>query len=120
MDRGDHVYINMMAFGHLVGAAFIVLLIVLFADSRWMGGALSLALLAYILFEHRKRLMMERHRFRFVFQTAFFAAFVLLWIYFMLRPEFVLALAIVPILCSAYEYALDRSSGTSLNGNETS
>jgi hypothetical protein len=112
LDRGDHLYINMMAFGHLVGAVLVVLLIVLFADSPWVGGALSLALVAYILFEHRKRLMMERHRFRLAFQTVFFGAFSLLWLYFMLRPEFILALAIVPILCCAYEYALDQSAGT--------
>ncbi len=100
-----------MAFGHLVGAAFVVLLIVLFSDSPWFGGGLSSALVAFILFEHRKRLMLEQHRFRLPFQSVFFGAFVGLWIYFMLNPKFIFALAIVPILCSAYEYALEQSSG---------
>ncbi len=110
MERDDHLYINMMAFGHLVGAVFVVLLIVLFADSPWVGGSLSLALVLFILLEHRKRLSLEMHRFRFAFQAIFFAAFSLLWLYLMLRPELILALAIVPILCCAYEYALDQSS----------
>ena len=114
MDKADHLYINVMAFGHLVGAAFVVLLIVLFADSPWVGGALSLALIAYILLEHRKRLIVERHRFRLAFQAVFCGAFVLLWLCFMLRPQFVLALAMVPVLCCAYEYALDRSSGAEI------
>jgi hypothetical protein len=100
-----------MAFGHLVGAAFVVLLIVLFADSPWVGGGLSSALLVFILLQHRKRLMLEMHRFRLAFQTVFFGVFVALWLYFMLYPKFTVALAIVPLLCSAYEYALELSSG---------
>jgi hypothetical protein len=111
LDMDDHLYVNLMAFGHLAGAAFVVLLIVLFAGSPWLGGGLSLALVIFILLEHRKRLLLERHRFRLTFQSVFFVAFIGLWIYFMLHPEFILALVIVPILCSVYEYALVQLSG---------
>jgi hypothetical protein len=110
LDREDHLYINMMAFGHLVGAGLVVLWIVLFAGSPWVGGTFSLALIAYVLIKHRQRLKTEQPRHRLAFQTAFVLAFSLLWLYFMLRPEFILALVVVPILCSAYEYALDQSS----------
>jgi apolipoprotein N-acyltransferase len=106
-----HLYLNLMAFGHLVGAAFVALLIVLFADFPWAGGGLSAALVLFILVEHRKRLMSQRHRFRLTFHTIFSTAFLGLWLYFMLRPGFIPALAMVPVLCSAYEYALERTSG---------
>lgn len=111
MNSDDHLYVNVMAFGHLVGAAFVVLLIVLFANAPWLGGTLSMLLITYIFLQHRKRLNLEQHRRGLMFQGIFLAAFSSLWLYFMMRPEFILALAIVPILCSAYEYALVRSAG---------
>ena len=111
MDKGYHLYVNLMAFGHLVGAAFVVLLIVLFAGSPWIGGVLSAALVVFIQFEQRRRLLLEEHRFHLAFQSVFFVAFLSFWLYFMLHPEFTLALAVVPLLCSAYEYAVTKSSG---------
>jgi hypothetical protein len=83
----------------------------MFAGSPWVGGALSAALVVFILFEQRKRLLLEEHRYRLAFQSVFFVAFLGFWLYFMLHPEFILALAAVPFLCSAYEYAVTQSSG---------